>query len=189
MYAHAVRDTVCVLALFGLAVSGATADPPAKQDVVYKIHDDPSDPNSDVVLTIGLTLVPTARDGNSIGWEIGQIRFRELSRDGSPDATWIESNAVIPTSDGRWWINHADPANPQLAEFAQPPHLWGTAMADDPNQNNLDYDFQGTGPMGLTPWEPTGWLDYELAVEGESQPLDEGEDEPVEIDDEGDPDS
>ena len=188
MFAQATRHTICALALLGLAVSAATADPPTKQEVVYKIHDDPNDPNSTVVFTVWLTLAPKARDGDSIGWEVEQIRFRQVGEGGGSDTTWTESNPAVTTADGRWWIEHADPDHPQLAEFDDPPRFQGAATADDPSDDDLEYDFQGVNNASIEPWNPTGWLDYEFALVGASEPLLSGTDDPVEVANEGDPD-
>jgi len=188
MFARATRHTICALAFLGLVVSGARADLPHDQDVVYKIHDDPNDPNSDVVFSVWLELTATARDGDSVGWEIKLMRFRQVEP-GGPDTFWKILKPAIPSADGRWWIDHADGDYPQLGEFDKPPELVGTATAEDQDDNDLEYDFQGvSGTGGIEPWDPTGWLDYEFAVIGASAPLLSGTDDPVEVDNEGDPD-
>ena len=187
MFAKAMRHTICALAFLGLAVSAANADLPPDQDVVYKIHDDPNDPNSDVVFTVRLELTATARDGDSVGWEVELIHFRQVV-EGEPDPSWKEANPNIPAADGCWWIDHADGDNPQLAEFGDPPALIGTATAKDSNDDDLEYDFQGAGTATVEPWDPTGWLDYEFTLVGAPGPLLSAADDPVEVDNEGDPD-
>jgi hypothetical protein len=175
--------------LAGLLVAGATAteQPPLTQDVVYKIHDDPSDPNSPVTFTIWLSLTEAAADGDSIGWAIDKVRFHEVGQGGNPDRFWSVSDPDVPTADGLWWVDHADCGNPQLAEFDQPPHLSGVAIASESGYADLEYDFEGALP-GSGPWEPTAWLDFEFALAGEPTPLKSSDDEPVEID-EDDPDT
>ena len=65
MFVQATRNTVSGLLLLGLLASVSSAtEPPIKQDVVYKIHDDP---NSPITFTIWLSLEEAAVDGNSIG--------------------------------------------------------------------------------------------------------------------------
>lgn len=186
MYAGAGRHTICALAFLGLVVSGADAGLPLDQDVVYRIHDDPNDPNSDVVFSVWLELTATARDGDSVGWEIKLMRFRQVEPGGA-DTFWKILHPTIPSVDGRWWIDHADGDNPQLGEFNDPPRLAGTATANDPEDDDLEYDFQGTDSTGVAPWSATGRLDYEFALAGAPGPLLSGTDEPVEIDDEDDP--
>ena len=168
------------------SVSSAT-EPPIKQDVVYKIHDDP---NSPITFTIWLSLEEAAVDGNSIGWEILKVRFRQIGEAGGPDTIWSVSDPNVPTPGGLWWVDHVDGGNPQLAEFDDPPHLTGVATSDDPSGTDLKYDFEGVSytppPSGL-PWDPTAALDYELKLKGESTALESGDDEPVEIDADDDP--
>ncbi len=186
MFAQATRHTICALAFLGLVVSVADADLPLDQDVVYKIHDDPNDPNSDVVFSVWLTLTATARDGDSVGWRIKLMQFRQVEQ-GGPDTIWKILNPTIPSVDGRWWINHADGDNPQLGEFDDPPRLAGTATAEDQYDDDLEYDFQGTEGTGVTPWDPTARLNYEFILVGASEPLLSGTGDPVEVDDEEDP--
>ena len=187
MFMQATRHTVGALVLLGLLVSGANADMPPDQDVVYKIHDDPNDPNSDVVFSISLTLKATARDGNSVGWKIEKVKFHEIVQ-GDPDRIWTKSDPNVPSTDGRWWIDHADGDDPQLAEFDDPPELNGIATAKDLNDADLEYYFEGSSYSGGPTWEATAGLDYEFAPVGAPSTFAYADDEPVEIDDEEDPD-
>jgi hypothetical protein len=160
-----------------------------RQNVVYRIHEDPDDPDSAITFTVWLSLVEMDADGDSIGWKIKNIRFRQPGTGGAPGKRWIESapNPNVPTEDGLWWIDHADADNPQLSEFDHPPHLVGTATAVDPSDADLNYDFEGSTYSGSPPWSPTAGLDYEFAVDGEPTPLIDGMDEPVELEDDDDP--
>jgi hypothetical protein len=188
MFARATRHAICALAFLGLVVSGAHADLPLDQNVFYKIHDDPNDPNSDVVFSVELTLTATARDGDSVGWEIKVMKFRQVEP-GGPDTIWKIFNPAIPSADGRWWIDHADGDSPQLGEFDDPPRLAGTATAEDQYDDDLEYNFKGSEGTGATPWDPTARLNYEFMMVGASEPLLSATGDPVEVDDEGDPDS
>ena len=194
MLAHATRKAlvgILVLAFATAAPSMAVPTPqePLAQDVVYKIHSDPNDPNSVVSFTIWLSLEQADTDGDSIGWKILQIRFRQTPEAYSEERIWTDSDPNVPSSDGLWWVEHADPNDPQLAEFDTPPHLVGTAAAQDPNDPDLEYDVNSgtySPPPGGNPWGPTTALTYELTV-GDPPPEKEGDDEPGEIDDEDDP--
>ena len=193
MPAQPIRGAIAVLPLLLTLVpcaSGQTqSPPPATQDVVYKIHDDPNDPNSAIALTVKLFLTSEDYDRNWVGWEITEARFRQPNG-GEPDRIWIESDPNVPSQDGLWWIEHADRSDPQLSEFDDPPHLVGLAAAENPNNDDLEYDFQGasyTPPPGGPPWDPTGALGFEFTIDGQSTPFLDETDEPVEIGDEDDP--
>ena len=190
MFMQATRFTICTMVLWAAVVSGAQAADPVTQDVFYKIHDDPDDPNSTVTFTIMLCLKKAETDGNSIGWDITGIRFRQPGEIGSASAVWIDSDPNVPTGDGLWWVEHADPDDPQLGEFDLPPHLVGTAMAADPDDDDLEYDFEGvsyTPPAGGAPWDNTAGLNYGFTIEGESGGPGSSTDEPVEVEDDDDP--
>jgi hypothetical protein len=178
--------------VLGFVASVANAQlPPEPMDVVYRIHDDPDDPNSAIVFTVMLSLEAEEVDENWIGWQITEIRFRQPGQNGDPDTIWIESDPDVPAHDGLWWVDHADRDDPQLDEFAEPPHLVGIAAAVDPNDADLKYDFEGVGytpGSGGPPWDATAALDYKFTLDGQSSPLESGTDEPVGIaDDDDDP--
>jgi hypothetical protein len=178
--------------LLGSVVPSANAAAPlpaeaTTQEVVYRIHDDPNDPNSPITFTIWLSLKQADVDEDSIGWEITRVRFREV---GYQDTLWTESDPNVPTADGLWWVNHADPNAPLLEEFVKPPHLTGVADAEDQLDPDLDYEFQGvtyTPPPAGEPWDPTGALDYSFTMQGQSSPFASGEDKPTEMGDDDDP--
>jgi hypothetical protein len=159
-------------------VLSVAADPPAQQDVVYRIYDDPNDPNSDIVFTVWMKLTPEDQDGDSVGWDVKQIRFRQIGQ-GNGDTLWTESDPNVPTGDGLWWVDHADADNPQLSEFDNPPRLQGLAPADDPVDKDLDYELEGDTYTGTAPWPVTAGLKYKFGLDGEPTPLETGEDEPV----------
>ena len=188
MLERPIRSAACALLLLGLTVSAASAQLPPQpltQEVVYKIHDDPNDPNSAVIFTVWLSLEREEVNGNSVGWAINRIRFRQVGE--SSDVLWTVFDSNVPTSDGLWWIDHADQADPQLDEFASPPHLQGVATANDSNDDDLEYDFQGCSLAGSgDPWVPTAWLDYEFTIEGQPAAIAYGTDEPIEIEEDDD---
>ena len=139
--------------------------------------------DSAITFTVWLSLVEEDSDGDSIGWKIKNIRFRQPSTGGARDKRWIESapNPSVPTQDGLWWIDHADGDSPQLSKFNDPPHLVGTATAVDPNDADLDYEFEGSTYSGSPPWDPTAGLEYEFTLDGEPASFLDATDEPVEV--------
>jgi len=192
MFVRAICCAVGALFLSSLVVSAASAQippQPVSQTVVYRIHDDPNDPESAIVFTVMLLLELEAADGDSIGWEITKIQFRQPGQNGGADTIWIKPHPDVPTADGLWWVEHADRDNPQLKEFDEPPHLVGTAASQDPSGTDLEYGFEGVSyapPPGGAPWDPTAALDYDFALVGAPAPLEGGTDEPVEVDDDDD---
>lgn len=183
--------TVSVFVLLGLGMPAVTwADLPPDQTIEYLIRETPEDPNSPVVFAVTLALEASDSDGNSVGWDITEAEFVEFDEYGDPARTWVEDDTNVPTTDGLWWIEHADPADPQPSEFAKPPLLEGTAAAEDPAENDLDYALEGvtyTPPPEGQPYQDTAAIDHEFILVSEIEPIKEGEDEPVEIDDTEDP--
>lgn len=161
----------------------AAGDLPPDQHVVYNIREVPSDPQSAVVFDVRLTLSAQSVDGNSVGWRIERIEcWRTI--DGVV-TVWTENTPALASADGLWWVEHADAAAPQIGEFAAPPLLEGTAVAEDPQQPALDYSLAGVRlaePSGV-PYANATALTFALTLANESQPLKAGDDEPVEIDD------
>ena len=159
---------------------------PDTQTVSFWIHDDPSDPESEVTFKIKLSLTEDDSDGNSIGWDVTSIEFRQI-HDTGPDTVWVESSPSVPSGDGLWWVTHADPDDPQRDEFVMPPNLSGTAAAQDPNDDDLDYDFEGVTyipppPSGEPPGEVTAAMDhYFAAAIWPPIVIETGDDEPVEL--------
>ena len=180
-----ILGAVCSVAALLLAASKAVADDPLPEiptnyNVVYRIHDDPNDPNSPITFAVWLKLTSRDVDGHSVGWEIDEIRFRDPNSSG--DTIWTESDPDVPTADGLWWVEHDDVENPLLKEFGDPPHLKGTAAANDPNDVDLDYDFQGSTYSGSPPWSSTAGLDYDFElVETPPASVASGTDGPVEV--------
>jgi hypothetical protein len=195
MFVQATRNAVLALVLSGFVFSAGDAaaevpGPPITQDVVYKMHSNPDDPNSPIIFTIWLSLEQADQDDDSVGWEVTEVRFRQIAEGSGADTIWMASDPNVPTSDGLWWVDHADRSNPQLAEFDVVPYMAGTAAAEDPNDPDLEYSFEGatyTPPGGGPPWDPTTALNYSFSVDGDPAPVQSDEDEPVEIDDDDDP--
>ena len=159
---------------------------PGEQTVEYVIHEDPLDALSDVAFVVRMDLSAGEPDGAWIGWEVTAVEFRKPGTGGTPDTVWIQTHPYLDTADGLWWVEHADPAAPVLAEFDMPPWLLGTAAATDPVDADLDYDFEGveyTAPPAPDepPYAHTTGLAFAFVEQGSSEPLEESdEDEPVE---------
>lgn len=185
-----VVQVVCVAVVFSGAIYGRAApeDPalPLFPDVVqYNVRDDPNDPSSPVVWTVELDVRAQEADGNSVGWLIDSVRVSEIDQQGEPVSLWVDASPEVDSPDGLWWIEHSDAGNPELVQFAMPPLLTGTATVQLGGQDDLDYTLEGV-PYTPVPGSPlsellvTG-LDYVFTLVGESVPLDEGDDEPVEV--------
>ena len=174
-----VSIVICASAYTALA-----ANP--DQVIVYRIREDPKVANSAVVFEVSLELTRMDQDGNAIGWQINLARFAERVAGGS-NIEWTQEK---PLGSSLWWVEHAVPSDPQLEEFDGVPLLQGTAASVDPQNQALDYDLEGTpytSSLLLYSGRVTA-LTYTFTKAGQAAPEKEGDDEPVEIDGEGDPD-
>jgi hypothetical protein len=154
--------------------------------VRYYIHENPSNSSSAVVFQIGLSLKEINRNGADVAWKIELLKLTQ-PQSGGGAKVWTKSDPPVPTSDGLWWVTHDDPDQPTRDEFALPPHLQGTAQAENPSDANMKYDFEGKPFSGMPPWPVTAALDYVFTLVGNSTPEEEGDDEPSEVPDEDDP--
>ena len=190
MYTRSPLTAFTTVILMSLMTAASASALPSDRIVKYVIRDDPSDPGSDVVLNVALTLHPSDSDAGSIGWEITEIELRAPGSGGGADTVWVESAPDVDTADGLWWVDHSNTNTPQLSEFTVPPRLAGTASAEDPADADLDYDFRGrsyTPPANGAPYDPTAALDYSFTADGETAPIAEGEEEPTELQEDDDP--
>lgn len=177
---------VCALLAFGLQGSPLWAAMPADRVVKYFVRETPTDPESDVIFVFALKIRTSERDGDSIGWSITEVRLKEP---GSPARLWIDDSPTTPTASGLWWIDHADADVPDDSEFAVTPTMQGTADAQDPNDDDMDYDLQGA-TYSPPPSLYSGCVSsqtFEFTFVQESRPYIDGTDEPVAIDDDEDP--
>ncbi len=118
-------------------------NPPLQQVVSHSVYQDPDDPESDLIWMIVTFLTESDSDGDSIGWSVNKIKLFEINAYPTPDREWVDTTPTVDTPDGLWWIEHADPNSPDLAEFDTPPFIDGLADAQDPNDCDLDYEFEG----------------------------------------------
>ncbi|MHC4062947.1 MAG: hypothetical protein ACYSUI_00380 [Planctomycetota bacterium] len=186
MYANRVSGILLALTTVGATCSIAQALP-NDRTIRYTIYEDRYDSESDVAFTVDLSVSAESKDGNDIGWEVTQIRLEEF-REVDGNRVWTEDWPTLYTADGLWWVGHADPDDPQISEFDMPPLLDATAEAQDPSYANLDYYLEGVhnNALSATPFTNTVGLDFEFTLVGEEDPIEEGDDEPVEPDEDGD---
>lgn len=162
----------------------AQAELPAGQTVEYYIHETPADPTSPVVFAVRLELTSLESDGNWVGWEVTSVEFRRPGDPGQLDIVWTKDLPELETVDGLWWVEHVDPVVPTPSEFSMPPRMLGMAIAQGPRAEELEYDFEGgqypVPPEGSPYGDPVA-LTYSFTENGDPQPTEEGEDEPVEV--------
>jgi hypothetical protein len=157
---------------------------PADQIIYYAMHETPTVPTSPVTFVISMKLHAQDADRNWIGWKIERVAFRDPGPTPSADRRWVKVSPTVPTSDGLWWVYHANSEQPIRAEFVLPPRLVGTATAADVAYADLNYDFAGVPyppPPGGAPYNPTAALDYTMTLVGELLAIEEGEDEPIDV--------
>jgi len=172
-----------LIVCLGVNPAVCRADDPAPPEqlveaVSYNLHETPDDPNSPILWTIDLRLAENQMDGGSIGWLITRLTIKAFNDHGTLLDTWIDASPDLNTPDGLWWIEHADPQAPEIAEFVEPPYLEGAAAALNPAHANLEFAFAGlsyTPPPGGPPFETTGGLDYTLTLGGSTEPEAQGE--------------
>ncbi len=174
--------TAVVVAFVGVICSDALAED-KELSVRYNVRETPGDPSSAVIWTIDLALQEKQVDGNDVGWLIDSITISQLNATGQVENTWTELTPTVNSPDGLWWVEHADPQDPKRTEFAQPPLVEGTAIAQDPPDADLDYYLEGVPyePPPEPPFEVTAALDYTFTLVGSSEPEGDGDDEPVEL--------
>ena len=125
-----MRDYI-ILGLASVCVLGTVSDASAlamNKTIRYTIHEDPQDPQSTVIYHVEVDLTDVDSDPEAIAWEVLEIRITK--KDSNGDITWTETSPAVDSSDGNWWVKHADLQNPQLSEFTVPELIDGTAAPD-----------------------------------------------------------
>ncbi len=166
----AIRLFVAAGALGILASPGAVRGVTPDQIVSFIFHETPTDPNSDVIFTVELSLSAAETEGNSVGWEITQARLVE-PLEGEGETVWVDAEPNVNTADGLWWIEHSDPESPQASEFVEPPLIDG--QAEDPDGVDLNYTFEGfpySPPPEGPPYTTTASIAFEHWLVGQSEP-------------------
>ncbi|MCH9003152.1 MAG: hypothetical protein IIC02_11310 [Planctomycetes bacterium] len=156
--------------------------------VQYNLRETPGDPLSDVTHRVIIGLFEDSRNGDNVGWEAAILTIHELDEIGNVAYRWSKGYPTVDTTDGLWWIEHADPDNPVMKEFMLPPRIYGTALALDPGVSDLDFDIAGNvyiEPPGGAPFENTGSLNsfLQLAETPPPAPEKDVDDEEIEIPD------
>lgn len=177
---NTVSKTLALCAT-SILTSGAPAEAVQEYLVTYRIHEQPEDPNSLVVLLVSLVVREASRDGSSIGWEISEAGFEQP---GSPPSEWGESSPLVPSPDGLWWIQHVNVESPSSAEFAAPPLLTGIAIVLSTATTSLSFEIEGlSNPVEpvTEPYPVTGVFKYNFKLVEGGTLLAAGEEVPVEV--------
>ena len=184
MYGRRTVSVLIGLALWSTTYATAQAELPADRVAEYSIRETPTDPESDVLYTITLELTAVNQDGDEIAWEITEVTVTEPAQGNSGKTVWVDDAPDPATQDGYWWVEHADPADPQDAEFDVPPPLERTAEAVDPSDDDMEYELAGAycdAQCQQVYNSEGGALDYTLKLTNEEEPEVEEDDEPVQI--------
>ena len=127
-----LRNAVFSLAVLVALPAAAHALPP-DQIVTYSFREVPSDPLSDVLITMELHIAAQSQSGDDVTWKITELHFVETAIGDS----WTERAPDV----GDWVVTHAGPADLTATDFTDPPLLKGTAPADQVGGADLDYKF------------------------------------------------
>ena len=185
---NAKTMTLLLAAVVCAAGSGiAQAALPADIDVVYYLRETPSNPESDILYRIGFELTAVSQDGDFVAWKIAELTIIELGVTALDDRVWVEVEPDLSAYEGVWWVEHANPEKPVVAEFADVPYFDGLATAEDPNDADMEYELKAgycdASCQAMYDGSVTA-MNYRLRLEGEDDPEAEEEDfEPIEIED------
>ena len=159
------------------------------QAIVYRIYENTEEPQERrVAFTAELTLTAVQTVGDSVGWQITEVRLHRLGTKGETEAAWVEPFPFFESFDGLWWIQHHDPHAPQLSDFARSPCLTGLAYSETPGERDLVYRLEDVAHVSAAdgqPFEVTAALDYLFLRAGSSEPEGEGDDEPAGVEPDG----
>ena len=159
----------------------AQSELPRSRAVYYNIHSDTQNPQSPVLISMRVLLTAQDRIGDEVGWYTKSIWITQYDEQGAILGSWTEEFPEPSSTDPLWYVAHANPLEPESAEFSNPPELSGTADADTPNGPSLDYYILGknVGVPPIAPYPITSIIDYSFQRSDEPEPIDEDEDEPV----------
>jgi len=182
-----LRQFAVALCASLVGVQAASALPPDR-NVYFLVRQNPDNPSSPIQYYFTLELTADSQDGNEVGWAVVAFSITEKATLGS-DTVWSLVDPFVDTADGLWWVTHADPDNPVRSEFTLPVRVADTAVAEDPSDDDLDFDMAGvdyTPPPEGAPYEVTAALDFSLkrsSTPPDDPPDDSGDDEPVDTPD------
>lgn len=185
-----MKSMISILQLVAVGVAllgsgGVVWALPPDHTITYKIRETPTDETSAVVFTVRLDLTADGQTGNTVSWEIKNAEFAQAVVGG----TKIVWNALSPLGVQHWEVVHADADKPVAAEFDQVPLMLGTAEPVDVLEADLDYDLIGDTYASSPSMFSSNFaaLTYAFTKVNETEPEEEGEYEPVELDEEHDP--
>ncbi len=177
------RNGATVLTVL-LAFCGAVDARPLDRVIGFNLHKTIGDLTSPIDITVTMGLMIEAQYGESIGWEVMVVTIREFNEDGDLLNTWSKFKPIVDTTDGLWWIQHANPASPVNSEFLVPPRLVDTAGHVNPTEPALEFDIEGAiyvAPPEGAPFEDTASLTTFLQQQGDPEPKKEEREKPVEV--------
>jgi len=189
------RGKALSLSVLFAVTGGAAFGLPDDRTVYLGIHRNPENSQSAIQYTVAVSVSAIEQDGDWIGWEVLQVEVREKATLGS-DTVWAVDLPYVGTPDGLWWVEHADPSAPVRSEFIVPAALADTAVAQDASVPDLEFYIEGVPyapPPDGAPYDVTGALDFSFSLtestqaDPDSEPDDQGDDEPIELPDSPDP--
>lgn len=183
MEANGIVTLLSALVALGGANTPANAALPGDVLIQYNIREIPTQTLSDVVFNVAIDMTAVAEDGNEIAWFPTAITItRYQGQEG--ETVWMTDAPAFDTVDGYWWVEHADIADPRSEEFHMPPYMTGIAEAGDSGVQELEYELRGVTCNAECQAMFGGHVaavDHRFRLVNQSRPLEEGEDEPVEI--------
>ncbi len=177
-----IASITITLITLTFAPAEAKAEPTPNFVVNYVIRDS-LDPETGDKFIVSLELEEIEYDANAIAWVIAKASFIEIHPDGT-ETTWRIDYPDTDLPNNLWWVEHENPENPNVSEFAAVPQLIGTATPISPDNDFLQYEFRGDG-LTTIPSKPTllaAKMTFKFKKQEDPIPLEEEEDEPVEID-------
>lgn len=182
------RDIARAFLAFGAMVmlsAAAVASPPGTYQVTLYLYETPNDVESPLLYAFSLTLTPADEAGNAIGWLIEEAALIRPDAGGGDPHVFIDTDPNVASGDGLWWVQHADPNAPTIEEFDYTPLVTGATVPLDSSDPDLEYEFEGHGPVqgGQGTSQPMlAAVSYVIIQSGEEEPEEEGDNEPMPID-------
>ena len=93
---------------------------------------------------------------------------------------------VVISGEFGWRTLHADVAAMEGGDFTMPPAIDGVCESRDGSGPDMAYEFEGVALVGGV-YETTAYIDLTATKEGEEEPTEVEDDEPVEVDTVDDP--
>lgn len=187
MYGRSLFTLVAVMSFVGfVGEKKARAVLPPDRVAEFVLHVDPEDPESAVEFVVGMRLKAADSDGDYIGWEVEEIRIKRFDSEGTKTDEWSEPLPSLDTTDGLWWILHADPGGPSPKDFVLPPPLEGVATPGPGGTKTLAYVLEGkpyTPPPGGVPYSTTAALGVKFTLQGDTVPIEDEPEEPADVPD------